>query len=617
MNPVTNQVYFNDVSSPHNAVTVLNGVTNGTSTISTGNIPEGVAVNPLTNKIYVANSGSGTVTVIDGATNTTTTVTAGATPYAIAVNPVTNKIYVANQADTTVTVIDGATNSTTTLSAGTTPYALAVNPVTNQIYVANEGSGNVTAITEQQVQTIPISTVITPLAANIAESLTPSFSFTASNTLTGAPVDNFLYQVDTWQGLWTSAANQGSGAFSATTGTLEPGFHILYAYANDGEEATSTNTGFGSSPLIGSITAYGFVVAPALAIVSPASLSFSSPSSGVATSSQTVTLNNPGGTPLTFTTGFAGTNFGDFSETADTCSIADGQLAGGSSCTINVIFTPSTGTAEYANLTITDNSGGFPGSSQTVALTGTTVALTPTANSQTTATTEGGPVTITLTGSDPQGQSLTFVIDSLPANGSVSAVTPIGATSASVVYTPNLVFDGSDSFTFHVVDTSGYGSTEATVTVNVSPYSATTATALATNFGSVQVTSASSQLVTFTFTTAGVIGAPTVVTQGATGLDFTDLGDGTCNAQITTHVFNVGDTCTVDVNFKPTAPGQRNGAVELLDNVGYLLAIGYIQGTGVGPQVNFPPGTQTTLGSGFVRPTGVACRCEWKHLCRL
>ena len=36
------------------------------------------------------------VTVIDGATNSTTTVAAGTAPMRIAVNPVTNKIYVAN-----------------------------------------------------------------------------------------------------------------------------------------------------------------------------------------------------------------------------------------------------------------------------------------------------------------------------------------------------------------------------------------------------------------------------------------------------------------------------------------------------------------------------------------
>ena len=56
--------------------------------------------------------------MIDGATNSTTTVGAGSNPIAVAVNPVTNKIYVANYSSNTVTVIDGATNSTATVSVG-------------------------------------------------------------------------------------------------------------------------------------------------------------------------------------------------------------------------------------------------------------------------------------------------------------------------------------------------------------------------------------------------------------------------------------------------------------------------------------------------------------------
>ncbi len=55
----------------------------------------------------------------------------------MAVNPVTNKIYVVNNYSDSVTVIDGATNSTATVSAGRGPYAVAVNPVTNKVYVAN------------------------------------------------------------------------------------------------------------------------------------------------------------------------------------------------------------------------------------------------------------------------------------------------------------------------------------------------------------------------------------------------------------------------------------------------------------------------------------------------
>ena len=56
------------------------------------------------------------MTVIDGASNTTTTVSAGIGPNALAVNPVTNKIYVANYGSNNVTVINGAKNTTATVS---------------------------------------------------------------------------------------------------------------------------------------------------------------------------------------------------------------------------------------------------------------------------------------------------------------------------------------------------------------------------------------------------------------------------------------------------------------------------------------------------------------------
>src|SRR4051812_11033836 len=94
---------------PARAQTVTGGV-------AAGSLPISIAVNPMTNKIYVANENSNNVTVIDGATNATTTVGAGKAPVALAVNPVTNKIYVANQTGNSVTVIDGATNATQTVS---------------------------------------------------------------------------------------------------------------------------------------------------------------------------------------------------------------------------------------------------------------------------------------------------------------------------------------------------------------------------------------------------------------------------------------------------------------------------------------------------------------------
>src|SRR6266446_4403221 len=78
-----------------------------TATVAVGISPQAAAVNPVTNKIYVANFGSNNVTVIDGATNAATTVTDASVnePVALAVNPVSNKIYVVNAVGLTVTVI--------------------------------------------------------------------------------------------------------------------------------------------------------------------------------------------------------------------------------------------------------------------------------------------------------------------------------------------------------------------------------------------------------------------------------------------------------------------------------------------------------------------------------
>src|SRR5260370_42555352 len=103
-------------------------------------------VKPVTKKADVANFPSNNGTIIDGLTNSTTTVAAGSNPFALVVNPVTNKIYVANNSccNGTVTVIDGATNSTTTVVTGATSVGVAVNPETNKINVTNYGASTMT-----------------------------------------------------------------------------------------------------------------------------------------------------------------------------------------------------------------------------------------------------------------------------------------------------------------------------------------------------------------------------------------------------------------------------------------------------------------------------------------
>jgi DNA-binding beta-propeller fold protein YncE len=109
-------------------------------TVPVGSDPTAIAVNSLTNTIYVANYGSNNITVINGTDNTTVTVPLPYAPWAVAVNAVTNKVYVSGGYE--VTVIDGATNNTTSIPLSATAtngglYGIAINSSTNMIYVVD------------------------------------------------------------------------------------------------------------------------------------------------------------------------------------------------------------------------------------------------------------------------------------------------------------------------------------------------------------------------------------------------------------------------------------------------------------------------------------------------
>src|SRR4029077_19342970 len=267
--------------------------------------------------------------------------------------------------------------------------AMAVNPITNKIYVANFGSYNVTVIAEQQVQPIPLEADIAPLPNNLTSTLTPTFSFTASSSFSpyASDPDNLLLQLDTWQGPWTAATNLGSGGFSDQTAALQPGTHILYAYATDGQEATSTNTGFQSSPLIGNIEAYLFVVSPPNATLSPNPLGFGNQGIDTTSGSKAVTLTNNFSGPLAIASIAAR---GDYNATWPCLS----ALAPGASCTIEVTFTPTILGADNGPLTETDDNVGVDGTLQAVSLTGTGIAVTTLSLTPTSLTFPARPVGI-------------------------------------------------------------------------------------------------------------------------------------------------------------------------------------------------------------------------------
>ena len=163
VNSVTNKIYVanhcgDDPNCVSNAtMTVIDGATLATTEVAIGgHQPRALAVNSVTNKIYVPSlcygdpscqgDPVGTVSVIDGVTLTYTSVPAGERPNAMALNSVTNKIYVANGCGNdpycgtysgTVTVIDGVTLAFTNIGVGDYPYYFNLNSVTNRIYVPN------------------------------------------------------------------------------------------------------------------------------------------------------------------------------------------------------------------------------------------------------------------------------------------------------------------------------------------------------------------------------------------------------------------------------------------------------------------------------------------------
>lgn len=104
------------------------------------------------------------------------------------------------------------------------------------------------------------------------------------------------------------------------------------------------------------VVLYATVIDP-VAQLSARSLTFGTVKVGKSSSSQSVTLSNPGGTALSITDiAIAGADPNDFTET-NTCSAS---LAPKKSCTISVTFKPTAKKARSATLVITDNAQNSP-----------------------------------------------------------------------------------------------------------------------------------------------------------------------------------------------------------------------------------------------------------------
>ncbi len=102
------------------------------------------------------------------------------------------------------------------------------------------------------------------------------------------------------------------------------------------------------------------------------------------------------------------------------------------------------------------------------------------------------------------------------------------------------------------------------------------------------------QTLVFTVPSGIVLGGVSALTMGAPNLDYTVVPAGTTCAALTTNT-----TCTVEVQFLPTAAslqqgavdGLRTGAVVLTDSINNTLITVPLSGVGTAPLVGFGPGT--------------------------
>lgn len=113
-------------------------------------------------------------------------------------------------------------------------------------------------------------------------------------------------------------------------------------------------------------------------------------------------------------------------------------------------------------------------------------------------------------------------------------------------------------------------------------------------FGSINVgTAAPVQTITYYFNNPATLSAVNILTEGASGLDYTDGGSSTCTAGT---AYTAGQSCVVTVAFTPSVPGPRSGAVTLFaQGSSQPLMTWYLSGTGLSGAVTIDPGTQSTI----------------------
>jgi trimeric autotransporter adhesin len=324
-------------------------------------------------------------------------------------------------------------------------------------------------------------------------------------------------------------------------------------------------------------------------------------------------------------------NPGEFTiVTGGTCAVGQ-VIKVGTSCTVQVGFTPTGNGAKESTLSITQpGDPSWDSVNSSVHLTGTAANGALTADPE---TIDFGPVsvgqtaaarTFTVTNSGTLTTTIGTVLVSSPSEFPLAGGTCAGATLApaatctvSVGFKPEAA--GSRSATMDVggsggasvsVALSGTGRSVAPSTTAPPARPALTASPSSLDFGTVLIgTAAAPQTITIR-NTGNAATTPASTVTGAGASDFAVTVNG-CNGRSLT----AGASCTLTVAFSPTAAGVRSATVAVT-GTGGASASARLSGTGqlnpviaVSPGLAVPGQVLTAVGTNF--PPGVAVTLAW------
>jgi hypothetical protein len=330
---------------------------------------------------------------------------------------------------------------------------------------------------------------------------------------------------------------------------------------------------------------------PAITI-SPTSLTFPAQQAQTQSPAQTLTITSSGNAPVTFGTPVV---TGDFAET-DTC--AGQTLAVGATCSVQIVFAPTTTGARSGLLTLYAN---IPGGQATVTLNGTgtapsSIVLTPPSLTFAATIVNQSSAAQIVTVANTGGTSATLQTPTISGDFSISANTctaslaPSMACSIAIVFTPTA--SGTRTGTLSITDSAGTQTAQLTGTGNAP--ATDTLSPLALNFPAQQLstTSAAQQV---TLTNAGDV-ALTLIAASVTGTEFSVVN--ACGNSLAPH-----STCAFNVAFTPTALGARTATLTITDQ--FRTQTVALTGTGVAPPgVSLTPTALTfaATGVGLISP---------------